>query len=89
MKKKVIFVKSAGSDIFEEAYFVLKSDKKKENRQNNLTRDIVCEANRIIDEKIGNDRKRKHTIFFIGALSFLFGALTSMSVALVLILCLM
>ena len=29
MKKKVIFVKSAGSDIFEEAYFVLKATKRK------------------------------------------------------------
>ena len=88
-KKRVIFIKSAGSDMFEEAFFVLKSDKKEENRQENFTRDMVYEANRVIDEKIGNDRKRRVGLLLTGVISFLSGALISMSAATVLILCLM
>ncbi len=88
-KKKIIFIKSADSDVFEEAYFVLKSAKREEKDRNNLTRDMVYEANRVIDEKIGSDRKRKAALCLTALLSFLFGAFVTLSVYTVLFLCLM
>ena len=87
-KKKIIFIKSTGSDIFEEAYFVLKSTKSDGKDKNNLTRDMVYEANRVIDEKIDTDRKRRLTLIFLASVSFLSGAVLSMPVTAVLILCL-
>ncbi|MBO5908370.1 MAG: hypothetical protein J6Q67_01085 [Clostridia bacterium] len=87
-KKKVILIKNTGSDMFEEAFFVLKSDNKEENRQINLTRDMVYEANRVIDEKVVDDRKRKSAVILASLISFLSGALISVSVCTVLILCL-
>ena len=87
-KKKVIYVKSADCDIFDNAFFVLKSDKKEEKDSKNFTRDMVLEANRVIDEKIGNDKKRRITQILIGVISFLIGALISMSASTVLILAL-
>ena len=87
-KKKVIFIKNTGSEMFEEAFFVLKSDSKEEKKQKKLTRDMVYEANRVIDEKIDSDRKRKICIALTGIISFLCGALISVSVCTVLILCL-
>ena len=87
-KKKVILIKNTGSDMFEEAFFVLKSDNKEENRQINLTRDMVYEANKVIDEKVADDRKRKSAVILASLISFLSGALISVSVCTVLILCL-
>ena len=87
-KKKIIFIKSTGSDIFEEAYFVLKSAKYDGKYKDNLTRDMVQEANRVIDEKIGVERKRRLTLIFSALGSFVFGALLSVPVACILILCL-
>ena len=87
-KKKVILIKNTGSDMFEEAFFVLKSDNKEEKRQINLTRDMVYEANRVIDEKVVDDRKRKSAVILASIISFLSGALISVSVCTVLILCL-
>ena len=88
-KKRVIYVKSADCDIFDNAFFVLKSDKNKEKDEKNFTRDMVLEANRVIDERIENDRKRRITLILIGVIAFLFGALISMSAAAILILALM
>ncbi len=87
-KKKIIFIKSTGSDIFEEAYFVLKSAKYDGKHRDNLTRDMVQEANRVIDEKIGAERKRRFYLIFSALGSFVLGALLSVPVACVLILCL-
>ena len=87
-KKKIIFIKSTGSDIFEEAYFVLKSTKFDGKYRENLTRDMVQEANRVIDEKIGAERKRRLILILSALGSFIFGAFLSLTVACVLILCL-
>lgn len=87
-KKKIIFIKSADSDIFDEAYFVLKSAKREEKGRNNLTRDMVYEANRVIEEKIGNDRKRKAALCLTAFIFFILGAFISLSVTVILILCL-
>jgi len=76
-QKKVLYLKNTGSPLFEEAYFILKCDtrlaKSGDISDDYVTRGMVCEANRIIEESFG---KRRH----IGlrplsyALVFLFGA---------------
>ena len=50
---------------------------------------MVYEANRVIDEKIDSDRKRKAALCLTALLSFLFGAFVTLSVYTVLFLCLM
>ena len=50
-QKKVIFIKNAGSNFFEEAYFVLKDDEK--NRIFSHAT-MVSEANKIIEENFEN-----------------------------------
>ena len=54
-QKKVIFLKNVGSEIFDEAYFVLKCDEKTRIFSHAT---MVYEANRIIEENFGK-RKRK------------------------------
>ena len=52
-QKKIIFLKNTGSDIFEEAYFVIKPDYDGMN-----TDDIVCEATKIANKmSYGNDKR--------------------------------
>lgn len=73
-QKRVIYLKNTGSEFFDEAYFVLKSDTDMALRTEG---DIIREANRIIDENIGN-RKRidfKRIIPIVTA--FLLGAVIS------------
>ena len=41
-QKKIVFLKDTGSDVFEEAYFVIKPEYDSMNKD-----DIVCEATRI------------------------------------------
>ena len=87
-KKRIIYVTNADCDDLNNTFFVLKSNKNKEKDNKNFTRDMVSEANRVIDEKIGSDKKRRITLILTATVSFLFGALISMSAATVLILCL-
>lgn len=69
-QKKVLFLKNTGSAVFEEAYFVLKSDT---NTHRCSQRDFIREANRIIDENIGAKRRIniKRCIKYV--LTFIFG----------------
>lgn len=73
-QKKVVFLKNTGSPLFEEAYFVIRSDDKRATKP---TEELVEEASRIIDENLA--RKKKISIKALGynALSFLIGALIS------------
>ena len=73
-QKRVIYLKNTGSEFIDEAYFVLKRDTDMALRTEG---DIIREANRIIDENIGN-RKRidfKRIIPIVTA--FLLGAVIS------------
>lgn len=71
-QKRVIFLKNTGSELFEEAYFVVK-DGMGEKRSH---LDMVGEANRIIEE---NYEKKKRFTFPVNlALSFLAGALITL-----------
>ncbi len=54
-QKRVIYLKNTGSQIFDEALFFVKSEGDVKNTDYN---DMVTEANRIIDESLGNADKR-------------------------------
>ena len=73
-QKKVVFLKNTGSDFFEEAYFVLRSDIP--NRRY-TDADIIREANRIIDENIGKRRRINIRGWLFFAVSFILGAILS------------
>ena len=45
-QKKVIYIKNTGSDVFEEAYFVVKE----KHDMYSFEGDFLTEANRIVDE---------------------------------------
>ena len=77
-QKKVVFLKNTGSDIFEEAYFVLKSDTDTANRSE---ADIIKEANRIIEENMDKGRRIniKRALPFL--ISFALGATFSAIIA--------
>lgn len=55
-QKRVIYLKNTGSDFFKEAYFVIEDDKK---TTNSSTKDLVDEANKIIDENFYRIKKGK------------------------------
>ena len=54
-QKKVIFLKNADSDIFDEAYFILKEGILLSVPEN----DMINEANRIIEENLKGERGGK------------------------------
>lgn len=76
-QKRVIYLKNTGSSIFEEAYFVIKTDKKNSSEKAYTGEALIEEANRIIEEnvKLRMDKKRKFpsvkssVIFAVGFLS--------------------
>ena len=53
-QKRVIYLKNTGSPLFEEAYFVIKSDG--EGRSSKSSTTLVQEANKIIEENFGKRR---------------------------------
>ncbi len=73
-QKRMIMLKNTGSDIFEEAYFILKENK---NRGYTSENDMIKEANRIVSDNnivIKKDKKiekNRAPIFFylLGTLS--------------------
>ncbi len=73
-QKRVIYLKNTGSEVFDEAYFVLKSDTDIALRAEG---DIIREANRIIDENIGKRKRIDFKRIILPAVSFLLGALLS------------
>lgn len=60
-QKKVIFLKNTGSNLFDEAYFVMSRDGENSSLGEE---DMVSEANRIIDESLGIKRGEKKGISF-------------------------
>ncbi len=55
-QKRVVFLKNTGSDVFEEAYFILREDTPKSGAD-----DIVFEAQRIVKENTAEKEKRSRT----------------------------
>ena len=76
-KKKKIIVLKGGAEIFDCNYLVLECVNRGKKNENNLTRDMVCEANRVIEEKIECDKKRRLTQTLLFIVFFLSGALIS------------
>ena len=78
-QKSIIMIKDTGSEIFDQAYFIIKDT---ESCTKMHKTDMIREANRIIDENLlgvyfsGDTRKKAHIVssricFFLG---MLFGA---------------
>lgn len=80
--RKVIVVKDPGSDLFEEAYFIV-SPKESERRYG----DFLLEANRIIQSKtVSHGHTKRDTSVLIPVLiGFLTGVAVAFSVALLLL----
>ena len=71
-QKKMIVIKTSDSDIFEEAYFVVKGGVERSRP------DMVSEATRIIDgcgEKRGREKSKDVRVLIIPLLSFILGTL--------------
>jgi hypothetical protein len=80
-QRRVIFLKNTGSALFEEAYFVMRSE---EMAVGKSEADMVSEATRIIEENFGKRKSRRKiptllTLIF----SFLGGALLTFIIALI------
>ena len=78
-QKRVIYLKNTGSQSFEEAYFVLRSDTSSTVASSQL---MIDEANKIIEENFGGGRgirreRRKGYIF-----SFLMGCALTLTLSL-------
>ena len=80
-QRRVIFLKNTGSALFEEAYFVMRSEEMTEGKSE---ADMVSEAGRIIEENFG---KRKRRIKIPKPLSliisFVCGAVLTLTIALI------
>lgn len=75
-QRKIIHVKNTGSLMFEEAYFLIREGKDRDNS----CADLIKEANRLITEQTKNKDRRKlntPTRFFKAALTFITGFVTA------------
>lgn len=70
-QKRVIFLKNTGSALFEEAYFVMRSDGTAGVK---TEADMVSEAGRIIEENFGKKKRYPLSRLLAFLLSFLGGA---------------
>lgn len=80
-EKKVIHLKNTGSSLFSEAYFIVNEGRDNSRAQ---IKDMLSEADRIIDESISRDstdkgEKRRKLLRFL--LPFLLGVVLTLSVA--------
>ena len=77
-QKRVVFLKNTGSSIFEGAYFVIKDENRRDEKDGDEC-DMVLEASRIIEENF--ERKGRRTaVHLYYALSFILGAAFSATV---------
>ena len=80
--KRAIYIKDTGSSLFKEAYFILNDV---QQRADITEDDMISEANRIIEESVGNQKGKrgaiglKETIFFISG--FLISSIISLVIA--------
>ena len=71
-EKRIVCMKSAGSRLFCEAFFVLREDAPAAGQE-----DMLIEANRILNENLLRAPRSRHTGWLFLAVSFLAGALLS------------
>lgn len=74
-QKKVIFLKNTGSELFDEAYFIVKYD---EDKRFFSHATMVSEAQRIIEENFGRKKKRLKILNPTALLAFFLGFLFSL-----------
>ena len=80
-QRRVIFLKNTGSALFEEAYFLMRSEEMTEGKSE---ADMVSEAARIIEENFGKRKKRRKTYRLLALfLSFISGAILTLIIALI------
>jgi hypothetical protein len=84
-QKKIIYLKNTGSEVFDEAYFVV-NDKILDKEFAEC--DMVKEANRILDECVSIEEKSSITLKIIGFVKrkiapFLIGALIGIIITLI------
>ena len=84
-QKRVIYLKNTGSSLFDEAYFIVS----REGAEAGLGQgDMVCEANRIIDESLDGESSGGRRAMLRRVLGFLFpfllGAVISTAVCIIL-----
>lgn len=78
-QKRMIVVRTQDSPVFEEAYFVIRGGKKREER------DMIAEANRIIDANGADRRKKKRNVsraIIIFLCSFMSGSAVGVAITL-------
>lgn len=73
-QKKVIYLKNTGSSMFEEAYFIVKPEHKK----NASTTEMVDEANRILEEIYGKGKRSLFKGRYLHVISFILGISASL-----------
>ena len=71
-QKSIIYLKHTGSNLFDEAYFVVSPTATAVKKD-----DMVIEANRIVEESIGSRNKEKRSLTQGFLYPFLIGAATS------------
>jgi len=82
-QKRVVYLKNIGSSVFEEAYFVIKTGAN-ELEENKEVPDFINEANRIIEESVRPEKKRRGKIGFKETVFFITGFLISSIIYLIL-----
>ncbi len=79
-QRRVVFLKNTGSPLFEEAFFVMRSDEVAEGKSE---ADMASEADRIIKETFIKGKRKKKIKHFSLILSFVSGALLTLIIALI------
>ncbi len=69
-RKQMIVLRGTGSEIFDEAYFVLKKKGERDFSQERERKSILLEANRIIEENRMGDTARGKSYYLIRYLLF-------------------
>jgi hypothetical protein len=80
-QKKVILIKNVGSEVFEEAFFIVNSEEKTQKISHAT---MVAEAKRIIEENFGITKRRFKFLKFKTSLAFLLGFVLSLIMSLTL-----
>ena len=76
-QKRVIYLKNMDSSVFEEAYFVIKPGYEKKEKTKEKEPDFIKEANRIIEQSVGLNEKKKGAIGLKETAIFVTGFLIS------------
>lgn len=73
-KRSVLRIRGTEGCIYEEAYFIIKDGDDASYKTENVTRDMVFEANRIIEENFEIKKSKRKQVPFALLLSFALGA---------------